>query len=164
MSDTGPASSAIDFRIDPIGAARQRTNPTVLCRMRTGWAVMGNTQHLPGYCVLLHDGAADQLTELPRAERVTFMHDMVLLGEAVEKACRAADPAFARINYEVLGNLWPHLHGHIHARYHWEPDHLRIGPVYLYGPDRDAPEHQLSARHDTLRNAIAMALREILTQ
>ncbi|WP_433716966.1 diadenosine tetraphosphate hydrolase (plasmid) [Nocardia sp. CA-084685] len=162
MSDTG--SATIDFRTDPIGAARQGTNPTVLCRMRSGWAVIGGTQHLPGYCVLMHDGTADQLTDLPRPDRMTFMHDMVLLGEAVERACRAADPAFWRINYEVLGNLWPHLHGHIHARYQWEPDHLRIGPVHLYGRDRQAPEHQLGPRHDNLRDAIATALREILAQ
>ncbi|WP_228799240.1 diadenosine tetraphosphate hydrolase [Nocardia cyriacigeorgica] len=154
----------IDYLKDPIGAARQGTNPTVVGRMHSGWAVMGGTQHLPGYCVLMHDGNADQLTELPRADRVRFMHDMVLLGEAVERACRAADPEFLRINYEVLGNLWPHLHGHIHARYKWEPDHLRAGPVYLYGSDREAPEHRIGPRHDPIRGAISTALRKILAE
>jgi diadenosine tetraphosphate (Ap4A) HIT family hydrolase len=119
MPEREPCSESIDYREDPIGAARQGTNPTVLGRLRSGWAVIGSTQHLPGYCVLIHDGSADQLTELPRADRVAFMRDMVLLGEAVERACRAADPAFLRINYEVLGNLWPHLHGHGHPRYRW---------------------------------------------
>ncbi len=126
MPERETGGGVIDYLQDPIGAARQGANPTVVGRMRSGWAVMGRTQHLPGYCVLMHDGNADQLTDLPRAHRVTFMHDMVLLGEAVERACRATDPEFLRINYEVLGNLWPHLHGHIHARYRWEPDHLRV--------------------------------------
>lgn len=40
----------------------------------------------------MYDGNIDQLTELSRADRVTFMHDLVLLGQAVERACRAADP------------------------------------------------------------------------
>lgn len=164
MTESEADSAGIDYREDPIGAARQGTNPTVIGRMRSGWAVMGLTQHLPGYCVLLYDGAADQLTELPRAERVVFMHDMVVLGEAVERACRAADPGFLRINYEVLGNSWPHLHGHIHARYRWEPDHLRVGPVYLYGSVRETAEHRLGTVHDPLKVAIATALREISTE
>ncbi|MFD6452049.1 diadenosine tetraphosphate hydrolase [Nocardia sp. NPDC055165] len=161
MPESKSGSESIDYLEDPIGAARQGTNPTVIGRLRSGWAVIGSTQHLPGYCVLIHDGNADQLTELPRADRVTFMHDMVLLGEAVERACRAADPEFLRINYEVLGNLWPYLHGHVLPRYQWEPDHLRVGQVALYGSDRDAPEHRLGARHDPLRAAISAALQEV---
>lgn len=153
-----------DWRSDRVGTAAAGTNPTVLCRLTTGWAVIGDTQHLPGYCVLIYDGEADQLTELPRPERVAFMADMVVLGEAVEHACRAADPAFLRINYEVLGNTWGHLHGHIHARYAWEPEQLRVGPVHLYGAERFAPEHALSARHDGLRTAITAAVTEILAE
>ncbi|MGW4352565.1 HIT family protein [Nocardia sp. NPDC004582] len=126
--------------------------------MRTGWAVIGSTQHLPGYCLLIHDGTADQLTDLPRPARVAFMQDLVILGEAVEQACRTADPDFWRINYEVLGNSWPHLHGHIHPRYRWEPDHLRTGPVHLYGAVRNAPEHLLGPQHNALRNAITATL------
>ncbi|MGW5453811.1 diadenosine tetraphosphate hydrolase [Nocardia sp. NPDC003979] len=164
MAEISADSAPIDYSKDPIGAARQGTNPAVIGRMRSGWAVIGSTQHLPGYCVLIHDGDADQLTELPRSDRVAFMHDMVILGEAVERACRAADPGFLRINYEVLGNFWPHLHGHIHARYHWEPEHLRVGPVARYGSEREAPEHRLGPRHDPLRAAISTALQEILAE
>lgn len=164
MTATDPGMPVIDYRDDPVGAARQGTNPTVLCRMRTGWAVMANTQHLPGYCIMIYDGDADQLTELPIEERANFMLDVMLLGEAVEKACRAADPAFRRINYEVLGNTWPHLHGHVHARYEWEPENLRIGPVYLYGAERDSPHHQLDSGHEPLKAAIAAALHELLEQ
>ncbi|MET9212869.1 MULTISPECIES: HIT family protein [unclassified Nocardia] len=153
-----------DWRRDRAGTAAAGTNPTALCRLTTGWAVIGDTQHLPGYCVLIYDGAADQLTDLPRPERIAFMADLVVLGEAVERACRAADPAFRRINYEVLGNTWTHLHGHVHARYEWEPADLRAGLVYLYGAERTAPEHALDARHDDLRAAITAALGEILAE
>lgn len=161
MSD-GIGGEPIDYRTDTIGAARQGTNPTVLTRMQTGWAVIGSTQHLPGYCLLLHDGTADQLTDLPRPDRLDFMRDLIILGEAVEQACRAADPAFWRINYEVLGNSWPHLHGHVHARYRWEPDRFRTGPVHLYGSARNAPEHLLGPQHDALRDAITAALVSML--
>ncbi len=43
MQASEPGAETVDYRIDPIGPARQGTNPTVLCRMRSGWAVIGNT-------------------------------------------------------------------------------------------------------------------------
>lgn len=132
--------------------------------MRTGWAVIGDTQHLPGYCLLLYAGSADHLTDLPRPERAAFLYDLALLGEAVANACGAADAGFRRVNYEVLGNSWGHLHGHVHARYEWEPDNFRQGPVWLYGRERFAAEHRLDHRHDQLREAITTELRRILAE
>src|SRR6266508_3341370 len=96
--------------------------------MRSGYAVLGDTQHLPGYCVLLSNvDGADHLTDLPRPARFAFLADMAMLGEAVLVACRAADPGFLRVNYEILGNYVHRLHGHVHARYEWEPEEYRIG-------------------------------------
>jgi hypothetical protein len=86
----------------------ERTEPgdthTVLHRMRTGPAVIGDNQFLPGYCLLIYDGDADHLTDLPRGKRAAFLLDLSLLGEAVAGACAAADPSFRRLNYSVLGN------------------------------------------------------------
>jgi len=134
--------------------------------MRSGYAVLGDTQHLPGYCVLLSDvDDADHLTDLPRPARLQFLADMAMLGEAVLIACRAADPGFLRINYEILGNFVHRLHGHIHARYEWEPEEYRLGPIWRYPLDvRNAPEHALSPAHDKLREAIAAELEKIMAQ
>ncbi|MFJ8746282.1 diadenosine tetraphosphate hydrolase [Embleya sp. NPDC127516] len=132
-------------------------------RMRSGWAVIGDTRHLPGYCVLLHDGDADHLTDPGRRERAEFMFDLALLGEAVQHACSDADPGFLRVNYEVLGNPLPLLHGHVHARYAWEPDALRHGPVRRY-PDRGEPRFRLDERHDDLRAALTRALERITAE
>lgn len=149
---------------DRIAAAERGENPTVLARTRTGWAVIGDTQHLPGYCLLLYGGRADHLTDLPRGERARFLLDLSLLGEAVEIACRERDPALRRLNYEVLGNSWHHLHGHVHPRYTWEPAHLLRGPVWRYGRERTAPEHCLGPRHDGLRAAVTRALTGVLAE
>jgi diadenosine tetraphosphate (Ap4A) HIT family hydrolase len=151
--------AAPDWTHDRVAAARAGTNPTVLARLSTGWAVIGDTQHLPGYCVLLHDGGAEQLLDLPRAEQVAFLADLALLGVAVAGVCRRRDPAFARINLEVLGNALPRLHGHVHARYAWEPEERRRGPVWLYGGERGAAAHRLGPRHDGLRADLTAALR-----
>ncbi len=155
MRDSG------EWRSDRVGAAQRGENPTVLTRLRTGWAVIGDTQHLPGYCLLLYaDPEVDQLTELPRAERAAFLYDLALLGEAVQHACTALDKALLRVNYEVLGNSHHQLHGHIHPRYRWEPDAYRRGPVWRY-PDRNHPDHQLGSRHDALRAALTGELARI---
>ena len=149
------------WRADPIQAARRGQNPTVLRRLRSGWAVIGDHQRLPGYCLLLHDGDDDHLTDLPRAQRTVFLEDLALLGEAVMTACAELDPQLSRINYEVLGNAFARLHGHVFARYLWEPEELRRGPVWRY-PDLHDPRYELGPQHDHLRAAVADALDAIL--
>ena len=148
---------------DPIGAAERGENPAVLGRLRTGWAVIGDTQRLPGYCLLLYAGDADHLTDLPRPRRAEFLFELSLLGEVVADVCAEADPGFRRVNYEVLGNSWEHLHGHVHARYSWEPDAYRDGPVWRY-PDRDAPGHRLGPRHAALQIALARRLAGVVAE
>jgi diadenosine tetraphosphate (Ap4A) HIT family hydrolase len=148
---------------DRIGSAARGENPTVLCRMTTGWAVIGDTQHLPGYCLVLHARRANHLTDLSRAERTAFLSDMALLGEAVQNVCSDLDPRFARVNYEILGNSWPRLHAHVHARYDWEPARFRGGPVWRYGAERDADRHQLGPAHDPLRARLAATLALMVT-
>ena len=96
-----------------------------MARMRGGFAVIGDTQHLPGYSLLLTDDpSVNHLTDLDWERRTQFLFDLSLLGEAIGRACR--DNGLRRINYEVLGNSLPVLHGHVHARYGWEPPD-RIG-------------------------------------
>ena len=125
-----------DWRSDRIGSALRAENPTVLARLPASFAVIGDVQWLPGYCVLLADDPAiSRLTDLPRARRLDFLDSMDRLGEAVELACGAADPAFRRINLEILGNTDAFLHAHVWPRYDWEPRD-RIGyPVWLYSEE-----------------------------
>lgn len=95
-----------DWRDDRIGAAHRGENPLVMARMRSGFAVIGDTQHLPGYSLLLAtDRSTDHLSDLDWSARRDFLFDLSLIGEAVEAACR--DNGLRRINYEVLGNSIP---------------------------------------------------------
>ena len=149
-----------DWRSDRIGSARNGTNPTVLAKLPQSYAVIGDTQYLPGYCVLLVDRpGVDRLTDLPKRERLEFLESMDVLGEAVEVACRASDPAFRRLNYEILGNTDAYLHAHVFARYEWEPAD-RVGhPVWRYDPaEFYGPAAALSSRHDSLRARITSEL------
>jgi diadenosine tetraphosphate (Ap4A) HIT family hydrolase len=153
-----------DWREDRIGSAHRGENPMVMARMRSGFAVIGDTQQLPGHSVLLCDDASvDHLTDLEWPRRAQFLFDLSLLGEAIQIACRGH--ALRRINYEILGNADPYLHGHVHPRYQWEPAD-RIGwPVSLYpAAERTAAEHVYSDdRHGELRSRITRELQQLIT-
>jgi diadenosine tetraphosphate (Ap4A) HIT family hydrolase len=152
-----------DWREDRIGSAHRGENPMVMARMRSGFAVIGDTQQLPGYSLLLCDDASvDHLTDLAWAPRAGFLFDLSLVGEAVQAACRGN--GLRRVNYEVLGNSLSRLHGHVHPRYTWEPAE-RIGwPVWRY-PDaeRNAAEHAYrDDKHGELRARITYELERLM--
>jgi diadenosine tetraphosphate (Ap4A) HIT family hydrolase len=102
-------------------------NPKMLLRMKSGFAVIGDTQFLPGYSLLLAYPEAGQLNDLQGPARDQFLRDMAMLGDAV-KAATGAD----RINYSIYGNLDPFLHAHVWPRYRSEPDAYRTVPPFNY--------------------------------
>jgi diadenosine tetraphosphate (Ap4A) HIT family hydrolase len=110
-----------------VAAARDGTNPAVIARLPSGWAVVGDHQVVHGYCLLLPDPVVPDLNALGRAARSAFLRDMAVLGDAMLEVTGAA-----RINYEILGNGEPALHAHLFPRYRSEPEPFRSGPVWLY--------------------------------
>ena len=110
-----------------VAAARSGTNPTVICRLPSGWAVLCDNQFLRGYCLLLPDPVAESLNALSRAQRAEYLCDMTLVGDALLEVTGAF-----RINYAVLGNTDPALHTHIVPRYMTEPEQYRKGPPWSY--------------------------------
>jgi diadenosine tetraphosphate (Ap4A) HIT family hydrolase len=147
-----------DWLRDPIGAAERGENPTVLRRMPSGWAVIGNMQLLPGYCLLLASPRVEHLTDLAPAARRQFLYDMSVLGEAIETACRPH--GLRRLNYEILGNSDTYVHAHIFPRYAWEPADKVGTPIWLYGKDVfDDPAYAYNAvMHGELKRDIEAAL------
>ena len=151
-----------DWRQDRVGSALRGENPTVLRRLRAGFAVMGDVQFLPGYCVLVTDTpGVDRLTDLPRSRRLEFLGDMEVLGEAVQTVCARRDPAFRRLNLEIQGNHDAFLHAHVWPRYEWEGPELTWRPVALHPLERwrdPAPDTVLGPQHDELRRELRREL------
>ncbi|MGW4027516.1 diadenosine tetraphosphate hydrolase [Streptomyces sp. NPDC005009] len=145
-----------DWRRDRIGSALRGQNPTVLRRVKAGFAVIEDVQFFPGYSVLLvDDPSVQRLSELPKSRRLVFLSGVDKLGEAVERVCERLDPAFLRVNLEILGNADPFLHAHVWPRFGWEPADLVGGPVWLCPRERWSDEHHaLGPQHDVLREAI----------
>ncbi|ROQ72668.1 diadenosine tetraphosphate hydrolase [Streptomyces sp. NBC_01260] len=152
-----------DWRTDRIGTALRGENPTVLRRLESGFAVIGDVQFLPGYSVLLVDEPnVQRLSDLPKAKRLSFLSGMDQLGEAVERACRRLDPAFRRVNLEILGNTDPFLHAHVWPRFEWETADRVGAPVWLYPRDRWRDERfRLGPQHGVLRDAIGSELDQL---
>ncbi len=151
-----------DWREDRVGAAERGENPMVLTRMRSGFAVIGDTQFLPGYCLLLAAPRVDHLSDLPMKPRTEFLLDMSLLGEAIEAACRSQ--GLVRVNYEILGNREPFLHAHVWPRYDWEPEEYRSGPVgrYTHEYRTDEQYRYSDAAHEELRARITVELLDLM--
>jgi diadenosine tetraphosphate (Ap4A) HIT family hydrolase len=121
--------------------ARQGKNPTVICQMPSGWAVLSDNQVTRGYCILLADPVTASLNDLSQPDRLIFLGDMARLGDALLQVTGAA-----RINYEILGNSDPALHAHIIPRYETEEESLKRRPIWFsdfsaapkFDPERDA--------------------------
>ena len=109
-----------------VQAAREGKNPTAICKMSSGWAVLGDRQFIPGYALLLPDPVVSDLNELKNQERSQFLQDMALIGDALLELTDSY-----RINYEILGNYEPALHAHIFPRYMSEPEQSRQSPVWM---------------------------------
>jgi len=110
-----------------VAEARRGENRKVICQTRAGWVVLGDTQFIRGYCLLLPDPVVPSLNDLEPAERAAFLHEMAVLGDVLLEVTGAS-----RINYEVLGNAEPALHAHVFPRFADEPEALRCRPVWFY--------------------------------
>jgi hypothetical protein len=66
-----------------VAELREGTNPTVIGRVRSGWAVLGDSQFFRGYSLLLPDPVVPSINDLATAERIEFLLDMVALGDAL---------------------------------------------------------------------------------
>ena len=125
-----------------VAQANAGTNPKVIARMKSGWAVLGDAQFLKGYCLLLPDPVVAHLNDFSGDARQQYLDDMAALGDAVLAVTGAL-----RINYEMLGNLEPALHAHLFPRYDDEPEDLKTKAVWLY-PQRAWEETAFDLERD----------------
>ena len=141
-----------------VRAAQKGENPTVICRMPSGWAVIGDRQFIPGYSLLLPDPVVADLNALTGKKRNQFLSDMAIIGDALYEVTDAY-----RINYEILGNTEPALHAHIFPRYLSEPEGPRSVPVWVgYSREENLSRPLDLARDGELMKKLATAIRRKL--
>ena len=150
-------NNTTDYKKDRIGSCERGENPTLIIKMKSGFAVMADNQFLPGYCILLRSPQVATLEELTIDERTQYLIDTTLIGEAIKKACNPR-----KINYSTLMNKDNYLHTHIEARYDWEPDEYKYRPSWTYPEDERFIEMYAfnEKEHGLLRCQIRENLRE----
>lgn len=149
------------WKNDRIASAERGDNPTVMVKMKSGFAVIGDNQFLPGYCVLLRYPKVNSLNELSLEERSQYLQDTTLIGDAIIKTCNPL-----RINYSTLMNLDHFLHTHIEARYVWEPEEYKCRPSYFYPKEqRYSNQYEYSQeKYGDLKKSIEQSLLQIMKE
>ena len=127
------------------------TNPMLIKELKGGYAVFGDVQFLPGYCVLLPKKEVNSLNVLSLEEREQFLSDMSILGDAIIHSCTPT-----RVNYDILGNTDNFLHAHVFPRYEWESEERKKMPVWLYDSSNwhNKETAYSPIKHDKIRNSI----------
>jgi diadenosine tetraphosphate (Ap4A) HIT family hydrolase len=110
-----------------VESARSGTNPSLICRVPSGWVVLCDMQFLRGYCILLPDPVVPSLNGLNRRQQAEYLCDMACVGDALLEVTGAY-----RINYAIMGNTDPFLHAHIVPRFTTEPEEYLKGLPWSY--------------------------------
>ena len=138
-------STVIHERVE---AARRGENPTVIARLSSGVAVLGDRQSRLTWALLLPDPVVPTLNDLDDAARASFLTDMAALGDAVKTATGCT-----RINYGIYGNLEPALHAHVFARFDDEPAGQRtLPPMSVPAEVRAAEPFDLTTHGPLMRS------------
>ncbi|NRD79913.1 hypothetical protein HPT25_21495 [Bacillus sp. BRMEA1] len=148
-----------DWKKDRIAAANRGENPMVIGKMKSGFAVIGDTQFLPGYCVLLPYVQVGTLNDLDFKQRSEYLLDMSLIGDVIQEVCNPR-----KINYSIYGNTDAFLHAHIFPRYEWESEERKLKPVWLYSPNHwtDSKYQYTVEKHLDLKEKLAENLFQIM--
>ena len=100
-----------------INLIKKGKNPYFVKELKTGYVVLGDYQYYKGYSLLLCKKHTSELHKLTSKFRIKFLEEMCLLAEAVYKGFRPE-----KLNYELLGNAYAHLHWHIFPRHKNDKD------------------------------------------
>jgi diadenosine tetraphosphate (Ap4A) HIT family hydrolase len=105
----------------PLCAVCQSTEPFddyafTVANLQLGRLRLARNQYVPGYCILICHKHVQEPYHLTATEASLFFTDMLRSAQAIERVFKPL-----KMNFELLGNLVPHLHAHIVPRYYGDP-------------------------------------------
>lgn len=83
-----------------------------ICDLTFSRLFLAKNQFVRGYCVLICRRHVIEPYELSNQERVSYFDDLALVASVLQRLFIAD-----KMNYNILGNVVPHLHTHILPRY-----------------------------------------------
>jgi len=120
-----------------------------ILEMKHSYAVLNRDQFFPGYTLLFTKIHATELFQLEQTVRSELMEEVSRLAQALYSVF-APD----KINYELLGNMVPHIHWHIVPRFASEA----LWPRPIWAEQHDevllAPD-EYQQRINAIRSALA---------
>lgn len=87
-----------------------------IVELEHSFVVLNRDQYFPGYTLLFTKQHVTELFHLDRSVRSGLMEDVSGVAEALFTLFRPD-----KINYELLGNMVPHIHWHLVPRHATEP-------------------------------------------
>ncbi len=112
------------------------------------YVTLNRDQYFPGYTLLFTKVHATELFHLDRTVRGALMEEVCSVAQALFAQYRPA-----KINYELLGNMVPHIHWHIVPRFSSEP--LWPRPIWAEPHDElHLPPDEYRRRIENIRSAL----------
>ncbi len=87
-----------------------------IAELTYSWLILNRDQFFPGYCLLITKKHQTELFHLDTAVRQGLMEEVSRVAQALS-LCFRPD----KLNYELLGNMVPHIHWHLVPRYRTDP-------------------------------------------
>ena len=87
-----------------------------IAELRHSYAILNRDQYFPGYTLLFTKTHVTELFHLDCDVRAALVEELSLVAEALYGIYTPA-----KINYELIGNMVPHIHWHIVPRFSSEP-------------------------------------------
>lgn len=118
-----------------VNAESRKKHPRWIADLKVSTAFLASNQICRGYTVLVYNQThVTELFQLEREELIAYSEDLVKVTKAIYDAYHSH-----KMNYELLGNVVPHLHWHIIPR-------LKTDPLNLHWPiwGKDYAEVKLS--------------------
>jgi len=119
-----------------------------ICETEHAFVVLNRDQFFPGYSLLFTREHVTELFHLDPHMRQALMEDVSRIAAALDKAFNPS-----KINYELLGNMVPHMHWHLVPRFSDDP--LWPRPIWSEPHDElHLPDDAYAERIATIRTAL----------
>ena len=113
------------------------------------YLTLNRDQFFPGYCFVFTKDHVTELFHLDAETRQAVMEEVTSLAAALHRAFRPD-----KINYELLGNMVPHMHWHIVPRFAGD----RLWPRPIWSEPHDEvilSEAEYAARINRIRQELS---------
>lgn len=119
-----------------------------IAELEYSYLILNRDQFFPGYCLLFTKKHITELFELDQTTRQGMMEEVARTAQALAH-CFQPD----KINYELLGNMVPHIHWHLVPRF--QTDALWPRPIWSEPhPERHLTPSEYRQRCDLIRSAL----------